>query len=132
MNLSKRTVLWLVPLFIIGVFYYYYGPKEEITENDYINFVKQQSLVDNSDISAEQALKNYCKEGKWVFFKTQRGQIVVEFKGECPVEKNIQPVNIQFLVNDEKDKLTVGVLLLNHIVQSSDERDQYLQLVYTQ
>ncbi|WP_332651257.1 glucosamine 6-phosphate synthetase [Lysinibacillus sp. 54212] len=130
MKLSKRTVLWIVPLLIIGAFYYFYGPKDAITKNDFIDYVKQQSLVDNSDISAEKALKNYCKDSNWVFFKTQRGQNVVEFKGECPVQKNTQPVNIQFIINEEKDDMTVGVMLLNHVQQSPEDRDKYLQLVY--
>lgn len=130
MKLSKRTVLWIIPLLIIGVFYYFYGPKDEITDNEYIDFVKKQSLVENSELTAEQALNNYCKNSSWIFFKTQRGQSVVEFKGECPVEKKVKPINLQIMVNDDNNKQTLGVLLIDNIQQTSEKRDQYLQTVY--
>ena len=131
MKPGKRTVLWVVPLLIIGVFYYFYGPKDDITENESINYIKSLSLVDNSNLTNEQAFHNYCEEGKWVYFETQKRQNVVEFKGECPVNGNIQPVNLQFIVNDDLTQHTVGVLLLNHVQQTDEEREAYIQLVYT-
>lgn len=130
MKPGKRTILWVVPLLIIGVFYYFYGPKDDITENESINYIKSLSLVDNSNLTNEQAFHNYCEEGKWVYFETQKRQNVVEFKGECPVDGNIQPVNLQFIVNDELTQYTVGVLLLNHVQQTDEEREAYIQTIY--
>ena len=132
MKVGKRTILWIVPLIIIGVFYYFYGPQDDITENDSIDYIKNLSLVDNSNLTNEQAFQNYCEEAKWVYFETQKRQNVVEFKGECPVDGNIQPVNLQFIVNDEINQHTVGVLLLNHVQQTDKEREAYIQAVYNQ
>ena len=130
MKPGKRTVLWIVPLLIIGVFYYFYGPQDDITENDSINYIKNLSLVDNSNLTNEQAFHNYCEEANWVYFETQKRQNVVEFKGECPVDGNVQLVNLQFIVNDELDGHTVGVLLLNYVKQTDDQRQAYIQTVY--
>ena len=132
MKVGKRTILWIVPLLIIGVFYYFYGPQDDITENDSINYIKNLSLVKNSNLTNEQAFQNYCEEAKWVYFETQKGLNVVEFKGECPVDGNIQPVNLQFIVNDEINQHTIGVLLLNHVQQTDKERETYIQAVYNQ
>lgn len=132
MKVGKRTILWIVPLIIIGVFYYFYGPQDDITENNSIDYIKNLSLVDNSNLTNEQAFQNYCEEAKWVYFETQKRQNVVEFKGECPVDGNIQPVNLQFIVNEEINQHTVGVLLLNHVQQTDKEREAYIQAVYNQ
>ena len=132
MKVGKRTVLWIVPLFILGLFYYFYGPQDDITENDSITYIKQLSLVDNSNLTNEQAFNSYCEKGNWVYFETQKRQNVVEFKGECPVDGTIQPVNLQFIVNDDIDEHAVGVLLLNHVQQTDEQRQTYIQTVYNQ
>ncbi|PKC50811.1 hypothetical protein RhiirA1_485295 [Rhizophagus irregularis] len=40
-NVSKRTILWIVPIIIIVIFWYFYGPKDEITDNEYISYIKE-------------------------------------------------------------------------------------------
>mgnify|MGYP003415026421 FL=1 len=130
MKPRKRTVLWIVPLLVIGVFYYFYGPQDDITENDSIDYIKNISLVDNSNLTNGQAFNNYCEKGNWVYFETQKRQNVVEFKGECPVEGTIQPVNLQFIINDEINEHTVGVLLVNHVQQTDEQREDFFQMVY--
>lgn len=130
MKPRKRTVLWIVPLLVIGVFYYFYGPQDDITENDSIDYIKNISLVDNSNLTSGQAFHNYCEKGNWVYFETQKRQNVVEFKGECPVEGTIQPVNLQFIINDEINEHTVGVLLVNHVQQTDEQREAFIQMVY--
>ena len=132
MKPGKRTVLWIVPLLIIGVFYYFYGPQDDITENDSINYIKSISLIDNSNLTNEQTFHNYCEKANWIYFETQKKQNVVEFKGECPVDGTIQPVNLQFIVNDEINEHTVGVLLFNHVQQTEEQRQAFIQTVYNQ
>lgn len=130
MKPTKRTILWIVPILIIAVFYYYYGPKDEITENNYIDMIKDQILVENSNITIEEAFNRYCSKSEWVYFETQKRQKVVEFKGECPVKEATEPVNLQFLMEEENDQFFLGVLLLNHVQQTEEERESYIQAVY--
>ena len=132
MRIGKRTVLWIVPLLIIGVFYYFYGPQDDITENDSIDYIKNISLAENSNFTNEQAFNHYCEKANWVYFETQKRQNVVEFKGECSIEGTIQPVTFQFIVNDEINEHTVGVLLLNHVQQTDEQRQAFIQTVYNQ
>lgn len=132
MKPTKRTVLWIVPILIIGVFYYFYGPKDAITENEHIDYIKAQTLVENSKLPVGEAFERYCSKSEWVYFETQKRQKVVEFKGECPNGKAVQPVNFQFLVDEEGDDFVVGVLLVNHVQQTEEERTSYIQTVYAQ
>ena len=39
-KLSKRNILWIVPIGILAVFWYFYGPQKDITDNEYITYVK--------------------------------------------------------------------------------------------
>ncbi|MGM9950027.1 MAG: glucosamine 6-phosphate synthetase [Lysinibacillus sp.] len=132
MKPTKRTVLWIVPILIIGVFYYFYGPKDDITENEHIDYIKAQALVENSNLPVGEAFERYCSKSEWVYFETQKRQKVVEFKGECPHGKAAQPVNLQFLVDEEGDDFVVGVLLVDHVQQTEEERTSYIHTVYAQ
>lgn len=128
-NVSKRTILWIVPLIIIGVFWYFYGPQEEITDNEYISYIKETSVNDSGDSTLAYAFDNYCQEGKWVFFKTQKNHNVVEFKGSCPVKGAVNDINLQFIVEDEQKGYQVGALLVDGVQQTEENRDQFLNMV---
>ncbi|MGN7115302.1 hypothetical protein [Lysinibacillus odysseyi] len=131
MKPTKRTILWIVPILIIAIFYYFYGPKDEVTENKDIEMIKGQLLAENSNMTIGEAFNRYCSKNEWVYFETQKRQKVVEYKGECPVKEATQPVNLQFLVEDN-NSYVIGVLLLNHVQQTPEERESFIQSVYEQ
>ncbi len=81
-------------------------------------------------MGVDQAFENFCNEGKWVFFKTQKGQHVVEFKGECPVNNEVNPINLQFVVEEDRSSYEMGALLLNHVQVTAEEREKYIEQVY--
>ena len=97
-KLTKRNILWIVPIGILGVFWYFYGPQKDITDNEYITYVKNYS-VENSSQSLEKAFNSTCKNSKWIYFETQKRQDVVEFEGECPINNKEEKINVQFLVD---------------------------------
>lgn len=129
-NVSKRTFLWIVPILIIVIFWYFYGPKEEITDNEYITYIKEEKLLDSNKTIGE-AFASYCEDGKWVYFKTQREQHVVEFKGTCPQNNELKTVNLQFVVENDQTGYELNVLLLDNIQQTSEQRDDYLTNVFS-
>ncbi|HWK24144.1 MAG TPA: glucosamine 6-phosphate synthetase [Ureibacillus sp.] len=124
-NVSKRTILWIVPIAIIAIFWYFYGPKEEITENEYITYIKE-SPSNESNVSYEEAFANNCTDSKWIYFKTQKNVNVVEFKGACVVDDQQTNVNLQFVVNDNQNDYEIGALLLNDKQQTEEKRDEVL------
>lgn len=124
-NISKRTILWIVPIAIIAVFWYFYGPQEEITDNAYITFIKE-SPINESNVSYEAAFASVCTESNWVYFKTQKNANVVEFKGVCQVGDNEQDINLQFVVEDDQTGYETGVMLLDGAQQTEEKRDEFL------
>ncbi|KGR90477.1 glucosamine 6-phosphate synthetase [Ureibacillus massiliensis 4400831 = CIP 108448 = CCUG 49529] len=129
-NVSKRTILWIVPIIIIVIFWYFYGPKDEITDNEYISYIKEIKYNETEETLAS-AFENYCEEGKWVYFQTQKNQHVVEFKGSCPQDNSSKEVNLQFIVENEQSGFQVGVLLMDSEQQSEEQRDTFLNNVIT-
>jgi len=126
-NISKRTILWIVPIAIIAIFWYFYGPQEEITDNAYITYIKE-SPINESDVSYEAAFSSVCTESKWVYFKTQKNANVVEFKGVCQVEEKNQDINLQFVVEDDQTGYETGVMLLDGEQQTEEKRDELLKM----
>lgn len=124
-KLSKRNILWIVPIGILGVFWYFYGPQKDITDNEYITYVKNYSF-ENSNKTLESGFVNTCNHPYWVYFKTQKGQDVVEFKGDCPVNKKVAKVNVQFLVDRDMTNVRYGAMLVENKMQEEADRDKYL------
>lgn len=127
-NVSKRTILWIVPIAIIAIFWYFYGPQEEITDNEYITYIKE-SPINDSALSLEDAFASACSDKNWVYFKTQKNHNVVEFKGKCEVDNQESDVNLQFVVEDNQKGYDIGVLLLNGKQQTDEQRDGFLKLI---
>ena len=124
-NLTKRNILWIVPIGIIGVFWYFYGPQKDITDNEYITYVKNYSF-ENSGQSLEEAFNQTCKNPKWVYFETQKRQDVVEFEGECPVGNKNEQINVQFLVDRDMKNVKKGAMLVNNELQDETARDEFI------
>ncbi|MFC5557737.1 glucosamine 6-phosphate synthetase [Ureibacillus thermophilus] len=123
-NVSKRTILWIVPLLIIFILWYMTKPDEG---KEYISYIKSATL-ENGSVNLENALNGQCDEEEWVYFRTNNRQNVVEFKGACPVngEKKAN-VNLQFIVEKDLSDFTVGAMLLDGEQQSPELRDQFLK-----
>ncbi|HWL24011.1 MAG TPA: glucosamine 6-phosphate synthetase [Ureibacillus sp.] len=124
-NVSKRTILWIVPILIIVIFWYFYGPKDEITDNEYITYVKEQKVSETAE-TFDKAFGSYCEDEKWVYFKTQKEQHVVEFKGSCPQNEELKQVNLQFVVEEDRSGYELNVLLLDGVQQTVEQRDMFI------
>ncbi|QDQ02684.1 glucosamine 6-phosphate synthetase [Lysinibacillus fusiformis] len=124
-KLSKRTILWIIPIGILGVFWYFYGPQKDITDNEYITYVKSYS-IENSNQTFDTAFSSTCKNPYWVYFETQKGQDVVEFEGDCPVNNKDSKVNVQFLVDRDMTNVQYGAMLVDSKMQEEADRDKFL------
>lgn len=123
---SKRNILWIVPIGILGAFWYFYGPQKDITDNEFITYVKSYSF-ENSNTTLETAFADACENPYWVYFETQKGQDVVEFKGDCPVNNELTKVNVQFLVAQDMTTMEYGAMLVDNKMQKEEHRDKFLQ-----
>ncbi|MGE7982222.1 glucosamine 6-phosphate synthetase [Solibacillus sp. NPDC093137] len=125
----KRTILWIIPIGVIGVFFYFFGPQKAVTDNDYITYVHATPVMENSDTTIEQALKNYCEESSWEYFQTKMMEHVVEFKGKCKVDNKVQPVNLQYVVEKGQTDYRIGAMLVNGEQQSEEQRTEFLNII---
>lgn len=119
----KRTIFWLIPIGILISLCVYYWPQEEITDNEFIDYVKTTSY---ESITYETLMANNCSESNWVYFATNRGQDVVEFKGTCSIDNEEQKVNLQFLVDEQMESVDLGAMLIANEQISEEERDSML------
>lgn len=127
MEKKKRTIFWIIPIAILGIFVYFFGPKDTITDNEYINYMKTTALTSGSSVTAEAAFTNICEKGGWEYFQTKMFDHVVEYKGECTVNGQVEPVNVQFIVEKDKSSHIVGAMLVNSIQQTDEQRDEFIQ-----
>ncbi len=124
-KLSKRNILWIIPIGILGVFWFFYGPQKDVTDNEYITYVKNYS-IENSNQTLEAAFVSACQNPYWLYFETQKGQDVVEFKGDCLINNKDAKVNVQFLVDPNMTTVKYGAMLVDSKMQEESVRDNYL------
>lgn len=126
MKLSKRNILWIVPIAIIGIFFWIYGPQKDITDNESIAYVKNHTLTETNTTKLEKIFSESCENPYWIYFKSQDGQAVVEFEGDCKVADDKGQVNVQFLVDNEQTDLSVGAILLDSAQLSDEEKEKFI------
>lgn len=129
MEKRKRTIFWIIPIGVIGVFFYFFGPQKAVTDNDYITYIHATPVMENSDITIEDALKNYCEESRWEYFQTKMMEHVVEFKGECNIDNKVQPVNLQYVVEKGQTDYRMGAMLVDGEQQSEEQRTAFLDII---
>ncbi|MEG0385952.1 hypothetical protein [Solibacillus cecembensis] len=127
MGKKKRTIFWIIPIAILGIFVYFFGPKDTITDNEYIDYMKAATLTSDSPLTTEVAFSNVCEKGGWEYFETKMLDRVVEYKGECTVDGKLEPVNVQFIVEKDKSSHIIGAMLVNTVQQTDEQRDAFIQ-----
>ncbi|MEK5184767.1 glucosamine 6-phosphate synthetase [Solibacillus sp. FSL R5-0691] len=126
MEKRKRTIFWIIPIGVIGIFFYFFGPQKAVTDNDYITYIHATPVIENSNITTEEAFKNYCEESRWEYFQTKMMEHVVEFKGKCKIDNKVQPVNLQYVVEKGQTDYRIGAMLVNGEQQSEEQRTEFL------
>lgn len=126
-NVSKRTILWIVPILILFIFWYMYKPTDGA---EYISYIKTQIFGSSPSLSYEETLNKTCENEEWIYFKTNNRQHVVEFKGVCPVDgQEKADINLQFIVEKDLSDFKVGAMLLKGEQQTPEKRDAFLNEV---
>lgn len=129
MGKNKRTIFWIIPIAVLGLFIYFFGPKKPVTDNEYVQYIQAAPVVENSTITTDAALKNYCEKSKWEYFQTKMMEHVVEFKGDCNVDGKVQSVNLQYVVEKGQADYRIGAMLVAGTQQSEEQRSTFLNTV---
>ncbi|MER1957100.1 MAG: glucosamine 6-phosphate synthetase [Solibacillus sp.] len=126
MGKKKRTIFWIIPIAVLGVFIFFFGPKKPVTNNDYVQYIQAAPVAENSNVTTEAALENYCEKGKWEYFQTKMMEHVVEFKGDCQVDNKVQSINLQYVVEKGQADYRVGAMLVSGEQQSDEQKTAFL------
>jgi hypothetical protein len=126
MEKRKRTIFWIIPILVLLIFVYLFGPKKAVTDNEYISYIKAAPLTENSIETTETAFKHYCEESNWEYFQTKMLDHVVEFKGKCKVNNEVQSVNLQYIVEKKQASHKLGAMLVDGVQQTEEQRTSFL------
>ena len=132
MEKKKRTIFWIIPILVLLIFIYLFGPKKAVTDNEYISYIKAAPLTENSQTTVENAFVNYCEKSSWEYFQTKMMDHVVEFKGKCNVKDDVLSVNLQYIVEKNQTGYQLGAMLVDGVQQTEDERTSFLQTLENQ
>ena len=120
----KRTIYWIIPIGILIALGVYYWPQDEITDNEFIEYVKTTTY---NDTTYAALMNDNCNEANWVYFVTNKKQDVVEFKGTCTVDGEDKKLNIQFLIDPDMTTVDIGAMLIANEQVKEDQRDATLE-----
>ncbi|MGN7476378.1 glucosamine 6-phosphate synthetase [Solibacillus silvestris] len=126
MGKKKRTIFWIIPIGVIGIFFYFFGPQKTVTDNEYISYIQATPVIEKSDVMTGDAFANYCEKGRWEYFQTKMMEHVVEFKGDCEIENKVQSINLQYVVEKGQTEYRIGAMLVNGAQQSEQQRTAFL------
>lgn len=126
----KRTIFWIIPIGVLVIFFYFFGPKKAVTDNNYIAYIKATPIVENSAVTTGDAFDNYCEKSGWEYFQTKMMEHVVEFKGECKIDDQVQPINLQYVVEKDQTDYRLGAMLVDGKQQSEQQRTAFLNTLY--
>lgn len=126
MGKKKRTIFWIIPIAVLVIFIYFFGPKKAVVDNDYIAYIQATPIIENSVVRTGDAFATYCEKSGWEYFQTKMMEHVVEFKGSCKVEDTVQPVNLQYVVEKDQTDYRLGAMLISGEQQSEQQRTAFL------
>lgn len=129
MGKKKRTIFWVIPIAVLGVFIFLFGPKKPVTDNEYVQYIQAAPVVENSNVTTEAAFKNYCENSKWEYFQTKMMEHVVEFKGDCQVDDQLRAINLQYVVEKGQTDYRVGAMLVSGEQQSDEQKTAFLTTI---
>lgn len=128
MQASKRNILWIVPILLIVALFYYFKPNEDTA--NFVAYAEGLVLVDNSTHTFKETFNQYCEESDWKYFETSKRQNVVEFEGKCDVNGEIQPLNLQLILEEDLTSYSIGAMLVNHEMQEEADKMQIIEQIY--
>ena len=132
MEKRKRTIFWIIPILVLLIFIYVFGPKKAVTDNEYISYIQAAPLTENSIKTTGTAFINYCEKSNWEYFQTKMFDHVVEFKGKCKVNNDVQSVNLQYIVEKNQSSHKLGAMLVDGVQQTEEQRTSFLQSLENQ
>ncbi len=107
-----------------------YNAQKDITDNEYIDTVKEGYLGNFSDVSVRNAFNYAFFEPYWRYYQAKTGEHVVELSGDITFEGEKGHAILQFVVDDQTKQFTVYAMKFNDVVLSPVQNRLLIGMVY--
>ncbi|MGE7692545.1 hypothetical protein ACQKNC_00300 [Lysinibacillus sp. NPDC094177] len=107
-----------------------YNAKKDITDNEYIDTVKEGYLGDFSDVSVRNAFNYAFFEPYWRYYQAKTGEHVVELSGDITFEGEKGHAILQFVVDEQTNQFTAFAMKFNDVVLNPEQKRLLIGMVY--
>ncbi|MGE7840797.1 hypothetical protein ACQKNX_08395 [Lysinibacillus sp. NPDC093712] len=130
MSLGNHFRVFVCVVFMGVLVGYVYNAKKDITDNVYIDTVKEGYLVDFADVKVRNAFNYAFTEPYWRYYKAKTGQHVVELSGDILFSDEKGHAILQFIVNEEATEFKLFAMKFNDVVLDSEQKGTLVGIVY--
>ncbi|TQR39573.1 hypothetical protein C7Y47_00610 [Lysinibacillus sphaericus] len=130
MSLGNHIRVFICVVFMGLLVGYVYNAKKDITDNEYIDTVKEGYLRNFSDVSVRNAFNYAFFEPYWRYYQAKTGEHVVELSGDITFEGEKGHAILQFVVDEQTKKFTAYAMKFNDVVLSPVQTRLLIGMVY--
>ncbi|MFJ5789055.1 hypothetical protein ACIP9G_03115 [Lysinibacillus sp. NPDC093197] len=130
MSLGNHFRVFVCVVFMGVLVGYVFNAKKDITDNVYIDTVKEGYLVDFADVKVRDAFNYAFTEPYWRYYKAKTGQHVVELSGDILFSDEKGHAILQFIVNEEATEFKLFAMKFNDVVLDSKQKGKLVGIVY--
>ncbi|MEY9977688.1 hypothetical protein [Lysinibacillus sp. RC79] len=130
MSLGNHVRVFICVVFMGLLVAYVYNAKRDITDNEYIDTVKEGYLGNFSEVSVRNAFNYAFFEPYWRYYQAKTGEHVVELSGDITFEGEKGHAILQFVVDEQTKKFTAYAMKFNDVVLSPVQNRLLIGMVY--
>ncbi|QDQ03262.1 hypothetical protein FOH38_24100 [Lysinibacillus fusiformis] len=130
MSLGNHFRVFVCVVFMGVLVGYVFNAKKDVTDNPFIEAVKEGYLADYSDVTVRNAFNYAFKEPYWRYYEAKTGQHVVELSGEIAHLGKQGHAILQFVVNEEETGFTLFAMKFNDSVLDMEQKWTFIGAVY--
>ncbi|WP_053483901.1 hypothetical protein [Lysinibacillus sp. FJAT-14745] len=130
MSLGNHIRVFICVVFMGLLVGYVYNAKKDITDNEYIDTVKEGYLENFSEVSVRNAFNYAFFEPYWRYYQAKTGEHVVELSGDITFEGEKGHAILQFVVDEQTKQFTVYAMKFNDVVLKPEQKRLLIGMVY--
>lgn len=130
LSLANHFRVFICVVFMGVLVGYVYTEKKDVTDNVYIDTVKEGYLTGFSEVTVRDAFNHALTEPYWRYYEAKTGQHVVELSGRIYHLGEKGHTVIQFVVDEEATYFKLGAMKFNEVVQDAEQKWTHIGNVY--
>ncbi|WP_409369744.1 hypothetical protein [Lysinibacillus sp. 38-6] len=130
MSLGNHFRVFLCVVLMGVLVGYVFNAKKDVTDNIYIDTVKEGYLIDFADVKVRDAFNYAFTEPYWRYYKAKTGQHVVELSGDIVFLGEQGHAILQFIVTEDAKEFQLFASKFNDVVLNSQQKGTLVGMVY--